>query len=350
MVGDKEEQLRKDMLDKFNRRLAIIIVNFRTADLVCDCLHSLSPEVKAAHDQVIVVDNNSEDGSVERLSAVIEEQEWEQWATVLPQDSNLGFAAGNNIAIRIFLAQETPPDYVLLLNPDTVVQGGTVKKLIRFLDEHPEAGIVGAQLENEDHVPQSSARRYPSVWSEFESGARLGVLSRLLKNFRVSLPMTNHASRCDWVSGAAMLIRRQVFDDIGLMDEGFFLYFEELDFCHRTHSAGWQIWLEPAARVTHLEGRATGIQQARKRRGQYWYDSRRRYFIKHLGMLRWILADFLWSLGRLSLLLRTWLNLGGDISGDPLYYVRDLVWGDFYAFLKGDAQRVSVAKHLQRYS
>lgn len=321
-------------------RRAIIIVNFRTPDLVCNCLHSLSTEVNVFDDQVIVVDNNSGDGSVERLSATIEERSWKQWITILPQERNLGFAAGNNAAIWHLLSLKSNPDYVLLLNPDTVVHAKAVDCLTCFLDEHLGVGIVGAQLENEDHVPQSSARRYPSVWSELENGARLWVLSRLLRNFRVALPATDQTHRCDWVSGAAMLIRRQVFEDIGLMDEGFFLYFEELDFCQRANNSGWQIWLESAALVTHLEGRATSIHQARKRRGQYWYNSRRRYFIKHHGILRWILGDLLWGIGRLSLLVRTFFKLGGDTSNDPLYYFRDLIWGDLFALMNGDAWRI----------
>ena len=321
-------------------RLAIIIVNFRTADLVEDCLHSLSSDIMGLDGRVVIVDNHSDDDSIERLSRTIETQDWKQWATILPQDRNLGFAAGNNAAILYLLALESPPEHLLLLNPDTVVHQGAVERLIRFLDDHPKAGIVGAQLENEDHVAQSSARRYPSMWSELENGARLGVLSRLLKNYRVALPAMSHAISCDWVSGAAMMIRREVIEQIGLMDEDFFLYFEELDFCQRAHHAGWQIWLEPAAQVTHLEGRATGIQLARRRRGQYWYDSRRRYFIKQHGVLRWILADLLWSLGRLSLLLRTRLSLGGDTSGDPLCFFRDLIWSDMCAFFNSEARRI----------
>ena len=140
-----------------------------------------------------------------------------------------------------------------------------------------------------------------------------------------------------------MLVRRQVFESIGLMDEGFFLYFEELDFCQRASNAGWQIWLDPAARVTHLEGRATGIRQPRRRRGHYWYDSRRRYLIKHLGRPKWIMADLLWGLGRLSLLARTRFNLGGDISEDPLYLFRDLIWSDFCALMKGEARLVKTS-------
>ena len=328
-------------------RLAIIIVNFRTADLVVDCLHSLSTVSKNINSRVIVVDNNSEDGSVERLSKTIETQDWKPWATILPQERNLGFAAGNNAAILHLLTLEAPPEHVLLLNPDTVVHEGAVEQLTRFLDDYPKVGIVGAQLENEDHVPQSSARRYPSMWSEFDNGARFGVLSRLLKNYRVALPVANHAHRCDWVSGAAMMFRREVIEQIGLMDEGFFLYFEELDFCQRASNACWQIWLDPAARVTHLEGGATGIRQARRRRGQYWYDSRRRYFIKHFGIPRWILADLLWGLGRLSLLARTRFNLGGDISGDPLHYFRDLIWGDLCALMKGEARLVKISVNLK---
>lgn len=320
-------------------RSAIIIVNYRTASLVCDCLHSLYAGNEIHCSPVIVVDNDSGDDSVERLSATIKAQGWESWVTLLPQDSNGGFAAGNNVAIRCLLAQEVPTDYVMLLNPDTVIHPGAVARLALFLTEHPNVGIVGAQLENGNHILESSARRFPSVWSELDSGARFGLLSRLLKEWQVALPVTDRAHRCDWVSGAAMMIRREVFEQIGLMDEGFFLYFEELDFCQRTNNAGWQIWLEPASLVTHFEGQATGIQCARKRRGKYWYDSRRRYFVKHHGVMRWIFADILWGLGRLSLLLRTFLKLGGSVSSDPLYFFRDLIMGDLYAFISGDVWR-----------
>jgi GT2 family glycosyltransferase len=282
---------------------------------------------------VIVVDNNSGDGSVEQLSATIEAQGWERWVTLLPQGSNSGFAAGNNEAIRHLLSQDVPPDYVMLLNPDTVAHAGAVECLVHFLAEHPNVGIVGAQLENGNHILESSARRYPSVLSEMDNGARFGLLSSLLKKWQVALPVVDYAHRCDWVSGAAMMIRREVFEQVGLMDEGFFLYFEELDFCQRAGIAGWQVWLEPASLITHLEGQATGIQHTRNRRGKYWYDSRRQYFIKHHGVLRLMLADILWGLGRCSLLFRQLLQLGGDTTSDPLFFMRDLLLGDLQFFI-----------------
>jgi len=332
--------LRKDKHQKFCTRLAIIIVNYRTPDMVIECLKSLKTEISDHLVQVVVVDNDSGDGSVEYLLASIEEHGWTRWATVLPQDRNLGFAAGNNVAIRYLLALKEPPDNLLLLNPDTVVHGGAVEQLSRFLEVRPEAGIVGAQLVDKTHSLQSSARRFPSVLSELEAGARLGVLSNLLKGHVVALPPAEKPHRCDWVSGAAMMVRRQLFEQVGLMDEGFFLYFEEVDFCKRVSSCGWQVWLEPAAKVMHFEGGATCIRQVRRRRGQYWYNSRRRYFIKHHGLLTWLMADLLWGGGRLSLLFRSCFGLGGNVSADPICFFRDLILGDLKALLKGDAWNI----------
>ena len=318
-------------------RLSVIIVNYRSACLVCECLKSLCTEVQKVGGQVIVVDNNSEDGSVENLSETIKCQGWESWVTLLPQDYNAGFAGGNNAALRYLLKKNNKfTDYAMLLNPDTVVHPGALERLICFMDELLKVGIVGAQLENKHKNPESSARRYPSVWSELDGGARLGILTSLLKNYQVSLPLMDWPHRCDWVSGAAMVIRRQVFEQIGLMDEGFFLYFEELDFCQRASNEGWQIWLVPSARVTHYEGSVTGIKIARSRRGRYWYDSRRRYFIKHHGVTRLLFADLLWGIGRLSLVVRSKLKLGGGISDDPLHFFKDLVLGDILALLEGD--------------
>jgi len=172
---------------------------------------------------------------------------------------------------------------------------------------------------------------------ELESGAHLGILSRAMIRYMVTPPMQETAHECDWVSGASMMVRREVFEQIGLLDEGYFLYFEEADFCLRARKAGWQIWFVPESRVVHLEGAATGIQQTTRRRPAYWYNSRRRYFIKHLGVTGLILADALWTVGRTSLVLRRLFRLGsgGDGLGDPKWFAFDLLWGDLRSLFSG---------------
>lgn len=323
-------------LAEISLRLCVVIVNYRTAHLVCDCLHSLCNSIDKSRDLVIVVDNNSEDNSVELLAQLIAAQGWGGWITLLPQKHNKGFAAGNNAAIRHALSIQKGFDYVMLLNPDTIVHVGAISHLIHLLDIQSTTGIVGAQLENSQHQLEISARRFPSVLSELDSGARLGVLSRVLKNWQVALPLQTSAHRCDWVSGAAMMIRRKVFDQIGLMDEGYFLYFEDLDFCRRAQEKGWEVWIEPRSLITHLEGAATGIQTCLIRRGKFWYDSRRRYLVKHLGIIQWLWADLFWVLGRCSLMFRKMLRLGGNTSGDPLYFMQDLLMSDVHALLTGE--------------
>lgn len=315
---------------------AIIIINYRTDNLVTNCLHSLHDTIVPEHTHVVIVDNHSEDGSSERLAKLIEDNHWD-WVTLLPLSTNDGFAAGNNAGIR-FLKQSAPlPDYILLLNPDTIVQKNAIQYLQEFLSRNTSVGIVGAQLFNAAKQPESSSRRFPSIFSEFESGARLGLLSRLLRKWRVALPVIPNAHQCDWVSGAAMMVRREVIEQIGMMDEGYFLYFEENDYCRRAYNKGWEIWLEPRSRIIHLEGAATGIQTAQKRRASYWYESRMRYFVKHLGVFQWVLADLLWAVGRCSLLARKALGFGGSTKADPLCFMRDLLWGDLRALCSGKA-------------
>src|SRR5262249_24939007 len=161
--------------------------------------------------------------------------------------------------LRPILAAPNPPDYVLLLNPDTVVRPGAIRPLIDFMERHPEVGITGCRLEYPDGEPQRSAFRFPTIWSEFEGGIRVGVLSKLLNREVVAPRVSDEPHPTDWMAGASMLVRRAVFDDIGLMDEGYFLYFEETDFCLRARRAGWPGWYVPASHVVHLVGQASGV-------------------------------------------------------------------------------------------
>jgi N-acetylglucosaminyl-diphospho-decaprenol L-rhamnosyltransferase len=279
----------------------IVIVNYRTPDLVIDCLRSLAEEVRAESDwRAVVVENASGDGSAAKIGAAIRAEGWGAWAALLPAERNLGFAGGNNAALRPLLAAPGPPDYVLLLNPDTVVRPGAVRALLDFLERHAEVGIAGSRLEYPDAEPQRSAFRFPTVWSEFESGIRLGLVSRVLGPRVVAPPVQDVPHPTEWMAGASMMVRRAVFDDIGLMDDGYFLYFEETDFCLRARRAGWPGWYVPASRVVHLVGQATGVTDVKRPARpvpRYWFESRRRYFRKNHGWLYALLADVAWAVG-----------------------------------------------------
>ena len=323
-------------------RLLVVIVNYRTPDMVVDCVESLAMlnDIQGGY-SIFIADNASGDDSVQIISDAVAAKEWTTWVQVSSQEHNGGFAFGNNAGIRIALADAAPPDYVLLLNPDTVVRPGAIPALVEFMDNHPRAGIAGSLLETPAGGVDCSAHTIHSPLSELEGGARLGLISRLLAGHVVSPPLRNQAHTCDWVSGACMIVRRTVIEDIGLMDDRFFLYFEEVDYCWRAKQAGWEIWYVPQARVLHLEGASTGIRAVAKRRASYWYDSRRRFFIKHYGIAGLLLADSLWATGRLSLLIRNRLGLGGKgIEADPKQFMVDLLVGDLRALFNGQTWRI----------
>lgn len=324
----------------------IVIVNYRTADLVIDCLRALSEQISEfTNIRTVVVDNNSGDNSNIRLCAAIESEDWSSWAKTLPLDKNGGFACGNNASIRLEMASTEPPDYIMLLNPDTLAHPGAIKALLTFLDTHPNAGIAGSQLENIDGSVDCSAHPFPSPFGELDGAAHMSLLSHLkLKDLATdsSQPLPY---QCDWVSGASMIIRRQVIEDIGLMDEKYFLYFEEVDFCRRAHQAGWQCWHVPASRIIHLEGSSTGIRTTAKRRAAYWYDSRRRFFVKNYGVFGLVFADALWVIGRIIFLLRKCVHPSSSNQGnDPKWFMFDLIWGDTHAILKGQMRNIHLAE------
>ena len=320
------------------------IVNYRTGRLVVDCLASLASGREAWHGgRVIVVDNDSGDDSVEIIRAAIAQHGWADWVELLPMPRNGGFAYGNNAAVARI--REIAPDFgaVVLLNPDTVVMPAAIERLAEYLHHQDGVGIAGALIEDESGRPVVSAHANPSPMSELTGAARLGLLSRWLGHDAVSGPPARAAHACDWVSGACIAIRREVFDTVGPMDEGFFLYYEEVDFCLRAHQAGWSCWFLPEARVRHFEGASTGIKMPRRRRPGYWYASRRRFFVKAYGTAGLVAADLLWAIGRLSLVVRRALGLGGREGRDdePQRYARDLLGGDFAALMNGELRRIA---------
>jgi N-acetylglucosaminyl-diphospho-decaprenol L-rhamnosyltransferase len=291
----------------------VAIVNYRTADLTVACLRSLADEVAAQPGtRVFVVDNASGDGSVETIRHAVDAAGWGDWVQVMASPVNGGFAAGNNLAIRSVWATGARPRHVWLVNPDAQVRPGALAALLDFMQRHPRAGIVGGSLEDEGGERWPYAFRFPSVWSEIDNGLRLGFVSRWLGRRSVVRRMGDQPQPVDWISGANFMIRRELIDGVGLMDERYFLYFEETDYCLRAARAGWECWYVPAALVMHIAGQSTGItsrtQATQHRRPAYWFESRRRFFMKNYGRAYALLTDLAWmscfSLWRLRRLLQ----------------------------------------------
>jgi N-acetylglucosaminyl-diphospho-decaprenol L-rhamnosyltransferase len=316
----------------------IVIVNYRTPGLAIDCLKSIADErVSDPSIRAVVVDNDSKDGSVERLSAAIAERRWESWADLIPAGRNGGFAAGNNVAVRRELARPASDRarYVMLVNPDTVLRPGAIAALTRFMDDRPEVGVAGSRIEDSEGRAQGSARHFPSPLGEFVFTARVGPLTRLLRRHAVVMAESDRPMKCDWVSGAAMMIRAELFSTIGLMDEGYFLYFEETDFCRRATTAGWECWFVPSSRVVHFEGSSTGIRDRNRRRPRYWYESRRRFFLKAHGPAGLMAADSLWAIGRVIWTAQKFCGFVACRDGDPRGFAADLLGGDWDALVSG---------------
>lgn len=307
-------------------RLAIIIVNFRTPELTADCLRSLADQIESQPTQVVVVDNHSGDDSVRYLGETIEDNSWQSWVTLLPQSLNRGYAAGNNAALRPLLESEHPPDVVWLLNPDCIVEPDSLSALLGFLRTHPEAALAGSRLLDRDGEPQRSAFRFHTLLSELDDALRWRVVSRLAQSHVVAPPAPDRACRTDWVAGASLIVRREVFERIGLLDEGYFLYFEDVDFCLRARRAGFECWYAPESRVIHLVGSSTGVtdpSKATARRPSYWFQARHRYFRRNFGALYTVAADLVFLAGFVVWRLRRAIQ--GKPDGDPARFLGDFL-------------------------
>lgn len=319
-------------------RLRVVIVNYRTPGLTLDCLDSLQAQVKAnPGTHVVVVEGGSGDDSAEQLRQGIASRGFGDWVTLDVREQNAGFAGGNNAAIDPAMAEANPPQYVLLLNPDTVVRDGAVTTLLEFMDAHPRAGLAGSRLEDPDGTPQRSAFRFPSLRSEFENVVRLGIVSKLVKNKLVAPPIRNDQHLIEWAAGASLIVRREVFETVGSLDANYFMYYEELDFCLAAHRAGFECWYVPESRVVHLVGQASGVtakheeKKRSKRRPAYWFESRRRFWLKNHGPITATLADGLYILGMAVRRVR------GMVTGypvtDPERFYRDFIRHS--VFMKG---------------
>jgi GT2 family glycosyltransferase len=270
--------------------LSVLIVNWNVRDLLRDCLRSIERGRGDLAVEVIVVDSASADGSAAMVAAEF------PWVTLLPRTDNVGFPRGNNIALA-----QARGDFLLLLNPDTVVLDDALPVLVAFLQDHPDVGAVGPQLLNPDGSVQSSRRRFPtpatgfleSTWLE---GLAPGVLRRY---YALDLP-DDQTADVDWLVGACLMVRRAVYERIGGLDEAYFMYSEELDWCRRIKAAGWRVVYHPAARIVHHVGKSS--EQAVTARHINFQRAKLRYFRKYhgraaaAGLRLFLLGNYAWQL------------------------------------------------------
>jgi N-acetylglucosaminyl-diphospho-decaprenol L-rhamnosyltransferase len=313
-------------------KLLVVIVNFRVPQLVIDCLRSVAEEIKQVPGTLVAVaENGSGDDSPETIRKAIDENNWHSWCSMVVSKANLGFTGGNNLLIRPALQSTDPPDYVLLLNPDTVVRPNAFKALVDFMHENPTVGIAGSRLEDPDGTPQRSAFRFKSPLGEFEGEIRLGPVTQLLSRWVVAPPVVDCACKTDWVAGASMIVRREVFDQAGLLDEGYFTYYDDIDFCFTAGKCGWPTWYVPASRVVHLVGRSTGVDATPRRLPRYLLEARRRYFLKHHSAAYAAMVDGAMIIGQVFSLVKP--LLAGKRSDRPPHLLGDSVRHS--VFLKG---------------
>lgn len=281
--------------------VSIIIVNWNTRDLLQKCLQHLESTIEKVDYETIVVDNDSADGS----QALV--RETFPAVRLIENTENVGFARANNQGLAISQGR-----YVLLLNSDAFVQANTIDMMVEFMDDHPEAGMSACKLLYEDGNLQPSCYAFPTLTTEFYTAVQLDKLfphSQTFGKFLMTYWDFDEVRAVDAVMGAFMLVRRQVLDQVGGMDESYFMYSEEIDWCYRIKKQGWQIIYNPAVQTIHVWGGSS--QRVRGEMLIQLYRSKVAFFRKNYGQLAANLLKFVVGFG---CLLR--------IGPGALYYFR----------------------------
>jgi len=230
--------------------LSITIVNYNSGDLLEQCLNSVWGEGSEIEFETFVVDNASSDDSWGRIRETFPQ------VNLIRNEDNRGFARANNQAVR-----RSRGRYLLLLNPDTILRAKALERMVQFMDKYPRAGAVGAKLLDPEGTIQLSCRSFPSYRTAVFN--RYSLLTKLLPGNKFSreylMADWDHsvAREVDWVSGACLMMRREALDEIGLLDERFFMYAEDVDWCYRAKQKGWKVYFVPQAEVVHYIGQSS---------------------------------------------------------------------------------------------
>lgn len=251
--------------------VSVVIVNWNTRDLLQQTLESLYRETQDVTFETIVADNASTDGGVELIRRA-----WKQVCLIALPD-NRGFAYANNAGFARARGR-----YILLLNSDTIVLRSTLAGMVRFLDAHPGAGCVGCRHLASDGTLQGSMDSFPGLLKDFLCYSELRRVRWLLPFIRQRFPWwSNHdeVREVDWVNGSCLMVRREAIWQVGVLDETFFLYAEEIDWCYRMRQAGWRVYFTPHSEIIHIGGQSTG--RISDRRVVLLYEGQYRFYRKH---------------------------------------------------------------------
>ena len=315
-------------------KLLVVVVSYRVTDLTIDCLRSLSGEIeRIPGTRVALCENGTGENAADLLQQAITDYGWGSWIDLTVIYPNRGFTGGNNVVIRPALESNDPPEYVLLLNADTLVKEHALDALVAFMDNHPNAGIAGSMLLRPDGSIEASPFRFPGIATELDRGLHLGLVSKLLTPWHTAMPTPKEATRVGWVSGASMILRRTMLEQIGLLDEGLYTYCDDVDICLRARRAGWETWYVPESPVIHLAGASTGVTSHTKRpvrRPPYWYQAHHRYFLKNYGGLYTALVQAAFIIGYATSRVRRRIQ-GGPDNDTPYMLIDSIRYSVFCA-------------------
>jgi len=284
--------------------LSVIIVNWNTKEFLLPCVRSALESAQGISSEVIVVDNGSRDGSGEEVKKKF------PFIHLIENKKNLGFAKAANQGL-----EKASGGYLLLLNPDTQVKGSAIERLVSFMESHPEAGVAGGQLLNADASRQNSIANFPSLATELLNKSLLRWL--FPKRFPGKERGYLKPIEVDSVIGACMVVRWDTLDQVGLLDEDYFLFLEETDWCYRMKRRGWKVFHVPQAEIIHFQGKSAEKETALAK--IEYYHSRYLFFKKHRGLFQWILLT-------IGLNMKLWVEFISMMIGCLLTFFTIQTW------------------------
>lgn len=273
------------------KKLSIIIVNYNTKDLLIQCLESVAQATKDLDVEIIVVDNGSTDNSVEESKRF--------QVKLIENKKNLGYAAGNNVGIK-----QAQGKYILLLNSDTLVEKETIPKMLKFMEENPKVGVASCRVELPDgSLDPACHRGFPTPWASltyFLGLEKLFPKSTIFGQYHLGFLLMDKPHEIDSPSGAFYLVRHEVIEKVGLLDEDYFMYGEDLDWSYRIRQAGFKIMYYPGVKIIHYKkqsGRAKEDGEVKKETTKYFYDTMKTFYKKNYEKKNNFLVNWLMRSG-----------------------------------------------------